>query len=224
MLNIVILEPILHKMPSFMEQTEGNDRLGDANPLSPKDTPQTKGGHIGEHFLDGARDGISLAVNRVGLHNDFETGKGVGDKDVNGRNDGRRDEARGGAAQRRLVAQFFLNVFLQAGLSDESEESGSEGVSHEGDGAAEEGGEALGSGFFENLGDGLGGAGLFKVSALLFFNHADGVDEGSAEDGRGGGSGESWVLSFAEEEGEAEENAKLGDALETDADEAGSDA
>ena len=201
--NIVILHIVLQKVSALVEQTEGNDRLHNTDTLSTKDAAQSKGGHIVEHFLDGFRDRVRLALDGGRLHNDFETRQGVGDDDVNGRHDGRGYQARGRTTERRLVTQFFLDILLQAGLSDQAKKSRSQGMTHKRNGTTKEWSKAGTGGLFQNFPNGLDGTGLTKVGTLLLFNHADGVDKGGAENGSGRGGGEAWILSFAEKEGKA---------------------
>lgn len=223
MLDVVGAEGILQPEAALVEEGEGDDGLGDADALAAEDSAEAELGHVGGHLLDGAADADGLAVDLGRLHDDLQTAEGVGNEDVDGGDDGGGDEAGGAAAEAGLVAELLLDVLLQLGLADEAEEGRGQGVAHEGDGAAEERAEVLGGRLAEDLEDGLGRAGLLEVGALLLLDHADGVDEGGAHDGGAGGGDGSGTFSLAHEEGDAEEDAELGNALEADADEAGGD-
>ena len=223
MLDVVGAEGILQPEAALVEEGEGDDGLGDADALAAEDSAEAELGHVGTHLLDGAADADGLAVDLGRLHDDLQTAEGVGNEDVDGGDDGGGDEAGGTAAEAGLVAKLLLDVLLQLGLADEAEEGRGQGVAHEGDGAAEEGAEVLGGRLADDLEDGLGRAGLLEVGALLLLDHADGVDEGGAHDGGAGGGDGSGTLPLSHEEGDAEEDAKLGNALEADADEAGAD-
>ena len=224
MLDVVGAEGILQPEASLVEEGEGDDGLGDADALAAEDPAEAELGHVGGHLFDGAADADGLAVDLGRLHDDLEAAEGVGDEDVDGGDDGRGDEAGRGPAEAGLVPELLLDVLLQLGLADEAEEGRGQRVAHEGDGAAEEGAEVLGGRLAEDLEDGLGRAGLLEEGALLLLDHADGVDEGGAHDGGAGGGEGARALAIADEEGDAEEDAKLGNALEADADEAGADA
>ena len=121
MVDVVLLEGVLQEVSAFMEQTETDDSLGDTDTLSTEDATETELGRIVDDLLDGLHDTDRLATDLRGLHDDLETAQWVGNDDVDGRDDSRRDEAGGGSAQASLASDFLLDVFLETRLSDQTE-------------------------------------------------------------------------------------------------------
>ena len=222
-INIAVAEIILQKVSSLVKERERNNGLGNANALSAKDSPHAKGAHIRHHFLAGRHNTNALSLNTTSLHNDFQTTQGIGDHDVNGTDDGTGDQPRDRTSHASLVAEFALNVLLQPRLSNESQYRRGQRVSHERHRSTKERGKLLCRRLFQNFPNGFDRARLFKVGALLLFNHTNGIDKGSAEDGSGGGGGKSWIFTFPHEKGETEQHTKLGYTLKADPDQTGSD-
>eukprot|EP00978_Attheya_sp_CCMP212_P007037 scaffold16421_cov51-Attheya_sp.AAC.6 len=97
--HVVGTEGVLEPESALVEECEGNHGLGNANALATEDTAESEFGRVTADLLDGFHDTDALALDGIGLHNDFEPAEGVGDKDINGRDDGRCHKAGGGASQ-----------------------------------------------------------------------------------------------------------------------------
>mmetsp|Transcript_28628 Transcript_28628/g.61580 ORF Transcript_28628/g.61580 Transcript_28628/m.61580 type:complete len:267 (-) Transcript_28628:261-1061(-) len=215
---VACLEGAREKHATLVEERERDDGLGDADALPTENAAQPERSHVRGHLLDSRQGGDRVALDRVRLHDDFESRERVGDDDVDRGYHGGGDEVGGGRAEAAVRADLFLHPLLQLRLADEAEQRRGEGVAHQRDGAAEERQEVLRRGLLEDVEDGLLGARLLHERALLLLNHPDRVDERRREDGGASSSKVTHLARVGDDKGETKQNAKLGNTLEENAD------
>ena len=168
---------------AFVEHGERDDRLCDADAVATEDASESKLLRVLDDFFDGFAEGDFSFVDRRGLHNDLETRQRVGDCDVDRRDDCRGDQVGGKAGQRRLGAEFLLDVLLELWLPDEAEGGRGQGVAHQREGATEQRLKILCFRFRHDFHDRLLDAGRLEEGTLLLLNHTHRVDERCGQDG-----------------------------------------
>mmetsp|Transcript_2962 Transcript_2962/g.6394 ORF Transcript_2962/g.6394 Transcript_2962/m.6394 type:complete len:355 (-) Transcript_2962:32-1096(-) len=220
--DIVGFECILAPHSALMEKSERNDSLEDTNSLPTEHTTKTKLGRVPCNLLACFDNANGLSTDGGSLHDNLKSTEGVRHKDVNWTDNARCNKTCCSATQRRFIPKFLLDIFLQAGLTHKAQGRRCKGMAHERHSATEERSKSLGCRFPEDLQDWLDCTRLLEVCTLLLLNHADWVNKRRRKDGRASCSYHSGVLALLHEEGNAEENAKLRDALETNTNEAGS--
>ena len=177
-LDVVALESVLEEHSAFVEQSQGDDCLGNADTLTTEDSAQSKLSTVMDHFLDGCANSNRLARDFARLHDNFQTTERIGDDNVNWTDNGRSDKTGQRSSHVGLISELFLNVLLKTRLSNESQSSTGQGMAHQWNGTTEQGTKLLSRRFLQDFANWLCRACLLEISTLLFLNHANWVDEG----------------------------------------------
>mmetsp|Transcript_595 Transcript_595/g.1234 ORF Transcript_595/g.1234 Transcript_595/m.1234 type:complete len:204 (+) Transcript_595:165-776(+) len=186
--DIVVSKSICQPNTSLMESSQTQDSLRDAKPLSAENTAQSKLLRILYHFFTCINNANRFSINLGRLHDNFQTRKRVGDSNVNGSHSSTCKQSRCKVSN-SVVRKFRLDIFLEFRLTRQTQQCRSQRMPYQRNCTTEKRDEIVFGTLAENFHDGFFSSSLFKVSALLFFNHSNGVDERSGEDGSAKGGG-----------------------------------
>merc|ERR1711990_919532 len=106
--DVSLLELAGEEEAALVEEGERDDRLDDANALSPEDARKAEGSHVRANLLERRGEADAAALDRVGLHDHLEARERVGDDHVDRADDGRRDQVGDRRAEESAAADLLL--------------------------------------------------------------------------------------------------------------------